>query len=214
VTAVAKLDLSPRATSAAFVALLAVLAAATWFLVVSPRHERASDLDAQIAATQTEIGVKQHQSAHAAGTIEPADIHALERAMPDLPEMPQIVVQLDELANRAGVVLDTVTPQAPVALTGYQAVPMTVVVDGEYFGVQRFLKEIRSQVKVSSGNDLHASGRLYDVQAVDLQQTEPAPQIRASLTMQAFVFSGGAASASDAAATTATTETTAAGAGG
>ena len=39
----------------------------------------------------------------------------------------------------------SVTPQAATAMSGYSAVPISVVVTGRYFGVQKFLRELRTQ---------------------------------------------------------------------
>jgi hypothetical protein len=103
--------------------------------------------------------------------------------------MPQIVMQLSRIAGETHVSLDSITPQAPVSYSGYQAIPMTITLTGTFFAVESFLQELRTQVKVS-GNDVTATGRLYDVLGVTLQSTDPAPKVTATLMIDAFSYTG------------------------
>jgi len=189
VTAALKLDLSARAFAAALAALAVVLAGAMWFLAISPKHSKASSLSQQITAEQAKIAaaVREAQQSHAAKTTS-AQLKALEAALPGQLAMPEIVDQLDGLARKAGVSLDTVTPNVPVVGVGYYAEPITVVVDGRFFDVKKFLHLVRSRVSIHKAN-VRVQGRLYDVSGVQLQQTEPAPTVTATLNMDAFYFS-------------------------
>ena len=202
-TAALKLDLSPRAFGGALLALVVVIAGAGWFAVVSPKRSEASKLDSAIQAKQTQLAAEAHPTTTSSG---PASVPAgaLIKALPDAPGMPDIVDQLNSLAVRAGVTLDTVTPSAAVAATGYESIPLNVVVDGQYFGVEKFLQLVRNQVQVGKHDHLLAAGRLFDVQVVQLQQTEPAPTVTATLTLDAFYYAP-AAVAPTASSTTDTT---------
>jgi Tfp pilus assembly protein PilO len=195
VTAALKLDLSARAFAAALAALAVVLAAAMWFMAISPRHSKASSLSQQISAEQAKIAtaIREARQSHTAKTST-AQLKALEAALPGELAMPEIVDQLDSLARQAGVSLDTVTPQVPVVGVGYYAEPITVVVDGHFFDVKKFLHLVRTRVSISKAN-VHVKGRLYDISGVQLQQTEPAPTVTATLNMEAFYFSPTAAPA-------------------
>jgi Tfp pilus assembly protein PilO len=208
VTAALKLDLSARAFAAALAALAVVLAGAMWFLAISPKHSKASSLSQQISAEQAKIAaaVREAQQSHTAKTSS-AQLKALEAALPSELAMPEIVDQLDGLARQAGVSLDTVTPNVPVVGVGYYAEPITVVVDGRFFDVKKFLHLVRTRVSIHKAN-VHVQGRLYDVSGVQLQQTEPAPTVTATLNMEAFYFSP---TASPAPAVTTPTATTPAG---
>lgn len=188
-TAALKLDLSSRAFAAALAAVTLVVAGAGWFLVISPEHSKASSLSQQIQAEQTKIASAIRDARHATTAKEQsAQLKALEAALPSELAMPQIVDQLDGLAREAGVSLDTVTPGVPVIGLGYYAEPITVGVSGHYFGVRRFLHLVRTRVSLNKAK-LHVTGRLYDVSGVQLQQTEPAPTVSATLNMEAFYFS-------------------------
>jgi hypothetical protein len=185
------LKLNARTLSAILLGLAVVVAAAGWFLAVSPKRSKVSKLDAAVQAKQTELATAQHAQAAATGVVG-AKPKVVGEALPDVPGMPDVVDQLNALAARAGVSLDTVTPQPSVAGLGYQAVPISVVVDGHYFGVEQFLHLVRTQVRLDK-NHLQARGRLFDVQGVQMQQTEPAPMVTATLSLRTFYYSPTAA---------------------
>lgn len=204
-TAALKLDLSARAFATGLAALAVVLAGAMWFLAISPKHSKASSLSQQITAERAKIAAatREAQQSHPVKATS-AQLKALEAALPSQLAMPEIVDQLDGLAHKAGVSLDTVTPGVPVVGLGYYAVPITVVVDGRFFDVKEFLHLVRTRVSVREAN-VHVQGRLYDVSGVQLQETEPAPTVTGTLNMEAFYFSP---TASPAPAETTSTTTT------
>jgi Tfp pilus assembly protein PilO len=187
--ALGKINLSPRATLGAAIGLVVLLAVAGFMLVIAPKRSQISSLDSQITDVQGQLLAKtrEQQKATTPKGLTRAELTSILRALPDTPEMPGLVLQLSSLATQAGVTLDTITPAPPTSATGYQAIPLTVVVDGRFFAVREFLRSLRTQVKVK-GTSVEATGRLFDVQGIDLEQTEPAPQVRASLTLQAFVY--------------------------
>lgn len=197
--ALGKVNLSSRVALGAAIGLVVLLAVAGFMLVVSPKRSQASSLDSQITDVQGQLltRTREQQKATSPKGLTRAELTSILRALPDSPEMPGIVLQLSSLAARSGVTLDTITPSPPTTATGYQSVPLTVVVDGHFFAVRDFLRSLRTQVKVK-GTSVEATGRLFDVQGLDLEQTEPAPQVRASLTLQAFVYGTAPAAAAPA----------------
>ncbi len=187
--AFARLDLSTRAAAGVTVLGLFLLSFGGWLVLVHPKRSEASRLDARIQEARAQLAVRRSRPIPPKG-LSPSDLRGLRQAMPDTPEMPGVVSELSRLAGQAGVTLDTITPLAAIPAGGYLAVPMTVVVDGQFFAVRDFLRRLRGQVAVGK-HGFRATGRLFDVQSLDLEQTEPAPQVRASFQLQAFVLGGG-----------------------
>ena len=104
--------------------------------------------------------------------------------------MADVLRQLHRAANRTDVRLDSVTPQAAAAQSGYSAVPMDVVVTGRYFGVQRFLRHLRTQAGVA-GPHVHAAGRLFSVDSVNLAAGDKKlPQLAATIHLNVFTYNG------------------------
>ncbi len=206
-TAALKLDLSPRKFAAILLATTVVLAGAAWFLAVGPKRSEASKLQATIQTKQSEIASAEQERAASTQRVS-AGAGQLLTAMPTEAAMPQVLDELNALAGKAGVTLDTVTPATAVPGTGYTAIPLSVVVDGRFFPVQRFLALVRTRVETGKTR-LRASGRLFDIQSVQLVQTEPAPSVTATLGLRAFYLSSQAAPAAavEQTATTAATGT-------
>jgi Tfp pilus assembly protein PilO len=182
-----KLSLTSHTIALALLGLAVFIAGAGWFVVVSPKRSQATELAATIQSKQSELSLAQRtpppsQAKAASNTA------GVGEALPDDVAMPQVVEQLNALATRADVSLDTVTPQPGITGTGYVGVPLNVVIDGRYFNVEKFLRLVRTQVQIKK-NHVAAAGRLYDVQRVQLQQTEPAPTVTAVLTLEAFYYS-------------------------
>jgi Tfp pilus assembly protein PilO len=188
--------LTPKVAAALAMAAVAVVALVGWFGLVSPQRSTASDLDGQIADAKTQLAVAK-ASTHpgAGGKAAGASASALTQAMPKRVEMAGVVRQLLGAADRSDVRLDSVTPQAAAAQSGYSAVPIDVVVTGRYFGVQRFLRQLRTQAGVA-GPRVHALGRLFHVDSVNLAAGEAKlPQLAATIHLNVFTYSGSAAAA-------------------
>ncbi len=186
-TAALKLSPSPKAVAGALFGVLILLVVAAWFVAISPKRSKIDSLNGQISSAQTELSLRTSQ--RTSPTVKTSQLKPLRKAMPDAIAMPEVIDQLHKLATGADVTLDTITPTAAVIASGYDLVPMTLVVDGHFFAVQHFLRSVRTQVSLKH-KLVHAQGRLFDVQAVNLQETEPAPNVTATLTVNAFVYTG------------------------
>jgi Tfp pilus assembly protein PilO len=186
VNAAVKLPLSARTVAIVLLVTALLVAGAGWFIVVSPKRSKAGELAASIEAKQTELATAT-QARQPKGRVRSSE-GVLDAALPTKVAMPQVVDQLNGLARRSDVTLASVAPQPSVPGTGYVTVPVNVVVEGRYFAVQKFLHLVRTQVRLDKSH-VAASGRLFDVQSVALQQTEPAPTISANLILRTFYYS-------------------------
>jgi Tfp pilus assembly protein PilO len=198
VTAALKLDLSARAFVVALFATALAIAGAGWFLVIAPKHHTAATLETQIQSEKQKLSDARSALKNAKAAQRPA----LNAALPSELSMPQILDQLNALAVRAGVTLDTVTPAPPVAGSGYFAVPLSVVVDGRFFAVKTFLQQVRNQVSLAN-TKLAAAGRLFGVSSMQLNSTPP--KVTATLQMTAYYYSPTAAPPAPVTSTTSST---------
>ena len=182
-----------------------------WFLLISPQRKKASSLGKEISAKQSEITQARALLAQArsASKIRVADLFRLTKAMPDQADMSGIILELNHVAKQAGITFDSITPQGSVPLSNYQAVPLQVVFNGNFYGLSDFLFRLRGLVDVRRGT-LDATGRLFLVDNLAFDEAaEGFPQIHATLTIDAFVYgTGSAASAAPPAASVTTTGST------
>ncbi len=187
------IDFSPAKIAALLALTFVVLGAATWLLLIQPKQSTANNLDSTIAATQAQLA---KQTTTRTPSAKPTHKHTLSqtvisaRALPNLVAMPQILFQLSRIANEEHVTLVSIAPLAAVPYANYEALPITVTLTGKFFGVQGFLQQLRNQVRSSSQAGLAATGRLYDVLGVTLNAVTPAPKVSATLTLDAFNYTG------------------------
>lgn len=174
---------SSRRGSAIAVALAIVLvAAAAWVAIVSPKRSHASTLKGDVTAAQAQLVTATQEAAVA----NKAAAEAAMRAMPALADQPGILDQLNALGKKTKVTVATVTPGLSTTTTS--AEPLTVVVDGTYFQIAKFLNKLRTQVRVGKGGRVVASGRLFDVQSVSIAAGTVPGQLAATIALNASIF--------------------------
>jgi len=188
-------------------AAFALLLVATWFVGVHPQRAKVAELDRQIASTQQEVAARTTaRSTPASAVVRETDLYLLTKAVPDATDMPGIMLDLDRLARNSKVTLESIAPGAPLPASGYTAQPVTVVVEGSFGDVTKFVHRMRTLVSVQKGR-LVASGRLFAIDGIQIAEgTDQFPQVKATVTTAAFV--NGSAPAAPAAGTGTTTTTT------
>jgi type IV pilus assembly protein PilOP len=175
--------------AAAAVLLLSVLA---YMVVVGPKRSRASELEGDISTAKVELAQARIEEARSKETpvATVGDLKRLTKAMPNQTDMPGLVLELARVAHETGISFDSITPAEPVAGTGYQKVPVSLVFQGNFFELSDFLFRLRSLVDVRD-NRLHVDGRLFSIDGIDFAQgTAQFPQIQATLNASAFVYGG------------------------
>jgi Pilus assembly protein, PilO len=192
------------------VAGLLVYALAGYFLLISPQRGKAAELKKETAATQEQIDLYRAAAAQARATppIRVAELFRLTKAMPDSVDMAGVVLELSRVARDSGIEFDSITPQGAAPLSGYSSFPISLEFDGNYYELSDFLFRLRSLVRVQSGR-LDAQGRLFVVDSISFSESAHSfPQIKASLSVHAFVYGDVSAAAAPLPTTPATTEPT------
>jgi Tfp pilus assembly protein PilO len=190
------------------VALL-IVAVAGYFGLISPKQARSAELDEQIAELETKLQLVEKPSPAQAPkvTINVADLFLLAKAMPDREDMPGIILELNSIALSTGVNFISIAPGTPASKGSYNAIPVTLTFEGNYYDLTDFLYRLRNLVAVRDGV-LGASGRLYTLDSLDMQEAEGGfPKIRATLTVSAYSFGSQPVSPGAGAAPTETTQT-------
>jgi Tfp pilus assembly protein PilO len=191
---------------------LAVALAAGYAGLVKPHRTDAATLAARIDTVRAKLDAAGAVTSGAGAESTPirvADLFQLSRAMPDSPDLPDVLLQLSEIARETGVTFKSITPSAPVATATYQQLPIDLVFAGHFYDLADFLYRVRNLVGVHDGQ-LDATGRLYAVDSIALDEgSVKFPEVEAKLRVDAYVFGTGMS-----AATTATAAPTSAGGAG
>jgi Tfp pilus assembly protein PilO len=191
-----------------------------WFMLVSPQRSKVSTLDTQIGTLDAQLADAQHLMAAPNRRQTAATLATARRALPDTPQMANVLRQLAAAAARSRTELDSITPSVPIVASGAAPLPMTVAIKGRYFAIQQFARLLRQSADVKNGK-VSGKGRLYTIDNISFTGQAPAQTgqsangaILASLTMNAYTYSAAApAPAATSADTTTTSGSTASAAG-
>ena len=194
-----KQQLPKRAVYAIVAALPLIVAIAGWMLVISPQRAKVAQLKSETAQTQKQITdlTAATQAAKRLPKISYADLYQLVTAMPDQADMPDVLLELDELAQESGITFNSISPQPALVLASYEVIPIRVSFVGTYYELNDLLLRLRSLVSVRGGH-LDASGRLFAIDQLSFgAPTAPLayPQLAANLQIDAFVYGSGASGA-------------------
>jgi type IV pilus assembly protein PilO len=188
-----------------------ILAAAGYFVLIQPegaklKRIKASESDAQqaIAAYSQKVA-----AARSAPKIRIADVYRLAKAMPSSPDMPDVLLELSQLARDSGIQFNSISPQPEIAIGDFSVLPITVTFDGTFYDLADLLYRLRSLVEVHAGA-LDATGRLFSVDSLTFGQSpqQSFPHIQATLVIDAYVYGTSGAPAPAAPPSTSTSATT------
>ena len=185
-----KQRLPPAAQIALVVVGLLVLGAAAYFGLVRPKNAEAARLQKEIDATQAQVDDYTAKSVAAKGRpkIRSADLFRLAKAMPSQADMSGVLLQLNQIAADTGITFQSIAPQNSVPITGYQAVPIQLTFEGNFYSLVDFLFRLRNLVDVEHGQ-LNATGRLFAIDTLSFDEAQEGfPQISATLVVDAFVY--------------------------
>jgi type IV pilus assembly protein PilO len=207
-------QLHPGALIGIIVGAVLVVGLAGWFLLVRPQGSKLKDLKAQAADVQAKIDAYHQQvsAARSAPKIEVADVYRLAKAMPDTVDMPDIVLELSQLARDTGIRFDSITPQTLTPIGSYSVLPISVTFQGNFYNLADFLYRLRALVRsrvTNQGVQLDATGRLFAIDTLTFNEsTLKFPRIQATLVIDAFVYAAGSPAPVPARSTPATTPAT------
>lgn len=128
------------------VAIVVVILAVAAFLVW-PQFQRNAGLDAEIAKAKAEVeGSKALLATREASKDRAAETDArwlrLANLMPEGPDLPSLIVELQDAAFASGVQLVSVKPDAPKSGATYYTIPIEVQVIGTWADSVDFLQRI------------------------------------------------------------------------
>lgn len=133
---------------------IVIMAVAVVFFAIMPQFERATLLDQKIAEATSEIQSQQavlarRQSAKAQSADNQVEMLRIANQVPESPELPTLIVDLQDTANAAGLDFTQLQPGTPTPVVnaaaqsmGYSAVSITMMVSGSWADQIEFLRKI------------------------------------------------------------------------
>ena len=190
---VTRRKVSPAAAAGIGVAIAVVLAAAGWFLLVSPQRSHAAELDVQVAAVEDQINAARVAKLQVDDLqpIRAADLFRLSKAMPSDIDISGVLLELSRIAKETGITFKSIVPGATASLTSFRVQPIELTFEGDFYSLSDFLYRVRSLVGVDSGR-LNAKGRLFTIDKLAFTEgDEGFPQVAAALTVSAYLYGTG-----------------------
>ena len=187
-----------------------LLGAAAYFGLIRPKKAEAARLQKETDATKAQVDDYYAKSAAVKSRpkIRSADLFRLAKAMPGQADMSGVLLQLNQIAADTGITFQSIAPQNSVPISGYQAVPIHLTFEGNFYNLVDFLFRLRNLVDVEHGQ-LNATGRLFAIDTLSFDEAQGGfPQISATLVVDAFVYGTLTPATATPTTTTATTSTT------
>ena len=214
----ARLASLPTKAQVALVAVgLLLVALIGYFALIAPKHSTAASLKKQTAAVQAQIAANRSTAfTQALPAVRSASVFSLTQAMPSQLETPDVILQLNGLAESSGLSFDSIQPggsgtattSGPDTTDPFAVEPIQVKFSGSFYNLLAFLQRLRNLVRVENGN-LYTAGRLFDVSDVTMVAGPKGfPQIQATLVVNEFVPQTPVAATAPVPGTTDTTATT------
>jgi Tfp pilus assembly protein PilO len=185
---------NPKTLGVVAVGAAALLSVAIWILLVGPQRSKATKLDGDIASVQQQIDQRKAalQTPQANLHVKASDVYRLTRAMPNSTDMSGIILTLNRLAAAHNLQFESIQPNPLVSQAGFNVQPAAVQLQGRFGDVSAFLGDVRKLVDVSK-RQLKATGRLFSVDQIELGKPDTKksfPDVKATLTIDAFTFVG------------------------
>jgi len=175
----------------AVIAVIAIAVIAAVLLLIVPKFGELATLDAEMQAandqvTQTKTLLAQLEQAKAGASLTQAELIALANQFPDKPELPALVIELQDVSNDAGIRFERFGPStpAPVPSGQYSEIAISTRISGAWPDVLDFLRRVNRMTRAIRVTDVSISPQA----SLSPTATE-APDVNADISMRAYVLS-------------------------
>ncbi|TLM99258.1 MAG: hypothetical protein FDZ75_00515 [Actinobacteria bacterium] len=141
-------NLSPRNKLLALVAVAVVVVAALAAILVFPQFGSLSSIDTEIETAKQQSAaastlLEQRRQIKDQAAVTDAALVQLQNAMPENPEIPSLIVALQDEATAAGVRMTSVKVAEPVAGASFVSLPLDLITVGTWADTIEFTQQLR-----------------------------------------------------------------------
>ena len=185
-----------------------IVAALIVVFVAMPMFTTLSDLDVQKAQAEQQVQAAQSllnrlEEAKSRSAMTEAELLKIGTEMPDSPQLPTLIVELQDVANEAGVLVTSFVPGQPAPAGGgqYTEIPITTAVTAQWDDLLDYLRRLDASTRLVRVTNVSISPAAST--ATTLAAGEEA-DLAISISMKAYVIGTNGVLAPPAAAATAT----------
>ena len=195
--------------------VLLVIVVLAWFLLLNPIRSDIASVETSIEDERTSLAAAQAQLAQAdaareEGAANRGRLLELAKMVPDAEQIPSLLLQIQDLADKSGIEFIAITPGDPIQSGDYDVVPLELEFTGTYFDLSDFVYRAEQMVA--------GPGRLLAVKNLDLQLAQEtaeagtgvavSPELGVNMTMYAFQMASAQTSATGSTSSSTSSETT------
>jgi Tfp pilus assembly protein PilO len=176
-----------------------VISAAVFFLLIVPQFSKLATLDQEIAQSEEDIATAQtllerRQEIKSRSAQTEARLLGLSNEVPESPELPAVIMELQDAVNASGLDFVAITPQVPQAREGYLAIALNMQVEGawpDYVDFLQRLRRVKRQVRIV---DINVS-RAVPVVTEETSTVEPETLVTSQIGIEVYTIAEVAADA-------------------
>jgi Tfp pilus assembly protein PilO len=174
------------------VAVLVAGALAFVFLGIMPMFREASTIDEQIATAKQDLAnaqavVQRRQAAKAQSAQNEVELMRIANRIPDSPQLPSVIIDLQDVANACGLKFPNITVGALAqkqnedgTVAEYSALPITIIVNGDWADVIEYYRKLD---KLDRGVRVTTSSFTYVPEA-----EETPAYVQANIVLEVYVM--------------------------
>jgi Tfp pilus assembly protein PilO len=170
---------------------LVVLAVLVWFFVLNPIRDDIKTTEKEIEEQRAQLSVAkatlaQAETTRAEGKRNQARLLELAKMVPPAPELPSLLLQIQDLADQSGIDFISISPGEPSQPQGldYMIMPLELQFSGTFFDVSDFVYRAEQMVA--------GPGRLLAIKSINLTGETGtgtvSPRLSVGLSMLAYVL--------------------------
>jgi Tfp pilus assembly protein PilO len=177
---------------------IGLAAAAVVVLLIVPMFAQLTQLevDRQAAVQQKQQAdslLAQLEEAKGRAASTQAELLRIGTQLPDSPQLPTLIIELQDMANQAGVTINTLTPEqpAPAPAKNVTEIRVTLAVNGaQWPDLLDFLRRLNKSTRLLRVTDLSITRPASGAGSTDATSVihKPANLLNVGLTMMAYVI--------------------------
>lgn len=201
------MNLAPRDRLIAFSAAAVLIVIVLIVVLVVPQFGKLGDLSAQIATAEQESDaartlLDQRRQVKDNAAITDQTLIQLANAVPENPELPSLIIEIQDTAYASGVLVRSVTPNPPVQSSPTAAIqmPMELQVAGTWADTVDFLQQLQKLTRQVRIVDFTSEVmNLTDASSLELK-TPPYYPVGTTIRLETYVIPAASATGSSTAA--------------
>lgn len=168
------LKLSPRDQLIVGVAVIVLVAVLFSVFLIYPQIQKRQELKAKQEEVQKQVlsaeaTLARLKEAKAQSLVNRAELMRIANQVPDGPEMPTLIVQVQDIANQSGVEFVSITPAEPKAEGNVQTIELGIALTGEFRDCVDFLTRLWALTREVRVVNMSMVSQSYPTLAVDLK---------------------------------------------